>query len=136
LRASRKTPRGHDTLEIIEVEFGCLNRHADANVMDSVVMSNVGGSLKAYGGAASISTPQRYKLSGLEAEYLSASVAASSIRTGMVLHSGSVCALMDQTVICWLVQSEDLNRLRGLLANPVEFDGRAGVALVPEELLQ
>lgn len=135
LEAHHKTATDHDSLEIFEFDFACMRKYVDVASMDSVIVGAMGNSLRVYGGEPKTGIPQHYELSGYQATFLEASVDAPSIKTGMVLFSGSACLLMKQTVVCWAMMSADKAKLHQFLRNPVTIAASAAVPLVPDQLL-
>jgi hypothetical protein len=76
-----------------------------------------------------------YQLDGHDAAFVKGSAQAKMLGEGKMLHAASVCALVDTNTLCWLIVNSNHKAMPNLVANPVTFDGRSAVPLVPKELV-
>ncbi len=77
-----------------------------------------------------------YRLDGHDAAFVQGSAAAKVLGEGRMMHEAAVCTLLGTATVCWVLIDTEYKLMPGLVANPVTFDGRAPVALVPKDIPQ
>lgn len=75
-----------------------------------------------------------YKLAGHAAAFVQGSAQADPLGQGAVVHAGSICTLVAESTMCWLLVDSNHKAMPALVATPVTFDEGSPLPLVPKDL--
>lgn len=137
LIAAKGTPAAGSEIGFIllmTVDYACMDEQNDATFLggDAQTLMRV---LEMFGRSVT-EDAMHYKLQGHDAAFVQGSAPAAMLGEGAMLHAASVCTLIRKLSVCWLIVDSDYRIMPSLVANPVIFDGRDAVPLVPKDYVE
>ncbi len=120
---------------LAKLDYGCMGETNSADELGGDAQELAKRMLSSFGQAVT-EDATRYKLDGHEAAFVQGSAPAATLGEGKMLHAATVCTMLGQKTMCWLIVDSDHKAMPGPVASPVTFDGHEAVPLVPKDVVQ
>ena len=117
-----------EMITLFNVDFGCMGRAAEANVLVPMARNSLTKVLERIG-QPTLLDPVAYHLDSYDAVFIQGS--APDTRDGNPGYGGIACVLIINTVSCWSTLTAYPTHLPSMFANTITFRGHAEQPLVP-----
>jgi hypothetical protein len=130
------TPDGElGLIYLIRIDHKCLGEPADPGDLGGEAQGIAKLLLKRFG-LPLTEDSLNFKLDTNPAAFVQGSAEAKILGPGRMLHAATVCTLLGQNTLCWLIFDTNHKAMPALVASTVTFAGRPPVPLVPADMVQ